>query len=60
MFYARKLGLDGVDELVSGRALGCWSPGVLSACLCAMVAAECLHLDEPHWQLNSFPFTSQK
>ena len=53
-------GLEGVvEELVSGRALGCCS-GVLSACLWAVAVAEYLHLVEPHWQLKSLPLMSQK
>lgn len=49
-----------VEELVSGRALDCWSRGELSAWRRAMVAAECLHLGEPHSQLKCFPLMSQK
>lgn len=49
-------GLEGVvEELVSGKALGC-----CSACLWAMAAAEYLHWLEPHWQLKSLPLMSQK
>lgn len=49
-----------VEELVSGRVLGCWSWGELSAWRRAMTAAEYLHLGEPHSQLKCFPLMSQK
>lgn len=55
-------GLEGVvgEELVSGRAPDWFPSGVLSACLWAIAAAECLHLVEPHWQLKNLPLISQK